>query len=90
LLFVVFWGFLVFWVWGLRGLLRGFLLSFVVLGLTLFVVGVPVCVFAVAGVDEARVIACYDRSIELWIYNTTMSGFQFHQRSVWLRLNVTV
>ena len=76
---------------GLRGLLRGFLLCFVVvLVLVLFVVGVPVCVFAVAAVDEARVIACYDRSIELWIYNTTMSGFQFHQRSVWLGLNVTV
>jgi len=54
------------------------------------VVDVPVRVFAVAAVDEARVIACYDRSIELWIYNTTMSGFQFHQRSVWLRLNMTV
>jgi hypothetical protein len=61
----------------------------VVLGLMLPVV-VSVCVFAVAAVDEARVIACYDRSIELWIYNTTMSGFQFHQRSVWLGLNVTV
>ena len=77
--------------WGLRGLLRKFVLpAVVVLVLMLSVAGVPVRVFAVAGVDEARVIACYDRSIELWIYNTTMSGFQFHQRSVWLRLNVTV
>lgn len=26
---------------------------------------------------------------ELWIYNTTINSFQFHQRSVWLPLNMT-
>jgi uncharacterized membrane protein len=46
---------------GVEGFVAGVLLCFVVLVLMLFVVGVPVRVFAVAGVDEARVIACYDR-----------------------------
>jgi uncharacterized membrane protein len=27
---------------------------------------------------------------ELWIYDTTQNSFQFHQRSVWLWLNMTV
>ena len=49
--------------WGLRGLLRGFLLRAVVVSvLTLFVAGVPVRVFAVATADEAR--AAVDGAVE--------------------------
>jgi hypothetical protein len=139
-------------------LLRGFLLrAIVVLLLMLFVVGVPVRVFAVAGVDEARVIACYGAVVEAegaggnvtelagvldeagvllsraraaferveffsltlngvllnltdctatwdsgrnefmgnlffeaWIYNATVGDFQYHERFVSLRLNMTI
>jgi hypothetical protein len=53
--------------------LRGFLVCFVVLGLMLFVVGVPVRVFAVATADEARaavdgaqaqIITCYGAVVQ--------------------------
>jgi hypothetical protein len=48
----------------LRGLLRGFLLCFVVVSvLVLFVVDVPVCVFSVAAVDEA---ASVKRQLDKW------------------------
>jgi uncharacterized membrane protein len=39
--------------------------------------------------DSDRSEFCGYLFFELWIYNTTISSFQFHQRAVWLSLNMT-
>jgi len=39
--------------------------------------------------DEERHGFYYQLFFELWLYNATASGFQFHNRFVWIWLNVT-
>jgi hypothetical protein len=39
--------------------------------------------------DEAKSGFYCQFLFELWIFNTTTSGFQFHDRSVWFWFNIT-
>lgn len=59
---------------------------------TIFIDGYPVDVDKIALLDEENNVFYYELFFELWIYNSTISTFQFHNRSVgfWINLNTNM
>ena len=56
---------------------------------TIFINGLPINVNKIGFIDENNNGFYYELFFELWIYNSAISAFQFHNRSVgfWINLN---